>query len=343
LSWPTDTPDPRALHSLVLDFKSGIGQYSNTGQLTHLVEYPNDPTDLPADLKASAYANDLSTVRSRDLPRWTEFINITIMRSSHRLMRGFTQLVTPMPSVNTNIPTLMLEPPMNPMHQLLQQGCNNPASSASLIGQALMHLMQQQSSGPMVEPITRVSPMTSGVSVQPSPTNSPISSTDSLTTNASHLHIMPGASPPPAVDAVRSLPAIADAPFMQSTLVEQMEQAVQLTASAIPKRMRILTKSSPSAVAAALRKRAPRSSKARSAVLKKPAGNRQSVTAKLSECPPDEAGTTYILRGGKVYISLGLKCYRVMKAKGDRSGVQVLWNSYPSRLDAWHAALGLIP
>ena len=84
--WPDSEPTPAELHSLVLDLKAAIGNKVRNDALPHIVAFPLDPRDLPAELHASAYREDDQPV-SKDLPRYRHMYKSMIMRSSNKKLK----------------------------------------------------------------------------------------------------------------------------------------------------------------------------------------------------------------------------------------------------------------
>ena len=75
--------------------------------------------------------------------------------------------------------------------------------------------------------------------------------------------------------------------------------------------------------------------------MKRPAASSEFVSKVMKKPPADDSGTIHY-RGGKIYVSLSKKSYRVIPRYGIKSDTPVNWSKYPSKQEAWNAALKVI-
>ena len=74
---------------------------------------------------------------------------------------------------------------------------------------------------------------------------------------------------------------------------------------------------------------------------KRPAASSEFVSKCMKNPPADDSGTIH-WGGGKIYVSLSKKAYRVIPRYGIKSDTPVNWSKYPSKQEAWNAALKVI-
>ena len=324
----------KALYGLVVDLKTGVEPHKGK---VNIIEYPDDPANLPDDIKQSAFGDKLHTVVRKELPLFNQMCRKVVLRTNHKSIREPVATPPPAQQAGTNVVGQLLA--------MLQQHQQQPG------GVSLTYLKPPQQIEDFRRSPSPPDSQSSGMLALPwhrHQQSSPQDSQDSLPAHhyqqVVHTAADEGApAPADAVDNVR--PAYSG---NVASIVDAMEQVATGTkpskkrpAAAPPPPVM-----SPKPAAATPADVSPAKKKPR--VNKKPAAALAPLGQAVGACvrPPtpgdDLVGAIYY-NGGKIYGSTNKQEYRVIRTIGDRVDAKVKWASHGQSRDvAWTKALELI-
>ena len=331
LIWPSIKPPPKQLYAMVLDLKNALDQYNDSSN-THLLEYPLSPHDLPDDLKHRAYNNDLSTLEQKQLPNYAEYISLVICRKNHRCLQDHcasSQLThTPclpisggswpsaQPGVQHTPPMCGMAAPHVPQPSQHHTTDTNTGLS-TVLGHVLDRINHLESTQLQKLQHSNSSNarafLAGGVLSEPSTPEPDLGA--------------PQGAPKGAVHGAKSAGHDAD------------DSSTSEDAAAAKTKVGALEKLVLDACTAK-RKRGRQSDKT-DQVKKKPAASSAFVSKDMKKPPPDDSDTIH-WGGGKIYVSSRKQSYRVIPRYGIKSDTPVCWSKYPSKQEAWNAALKVI-
>ena len=348
IKWPQERPHPKACYAMVLDLKLALDQYPPC-KCTHLLQYPDDPKDLPEDIKERYYQNDFSTVTQHELVRYEEYINLVVTRGHHKLLKGHSDCAasaappTPQPRVADRKP--LPEP---------------QESGDTLLGQVLAKLSkieaQQQSSqipnapfkpafgaaapsagGAAAPPFFKKEPACTHATVMKEPEepeddgDTDDDAADAKVNSIEQQVLNAGATGAPR----RKRKAAAAKPDGKKVKAEQ-------AAAAKPDGKKVKAEKAAAAKPDGKKVKAEAGKRARkSKVMKKPAGRVYEGTKK-PPVPADDDAETIHWGGGKIYISPTKKAFRVIPKYGIKSDKPCSWKKTGNRALAWKTALTII-
>ena len=331
LIWPSTKPPPQQLYAMVLDLKNALHQYSDSSN-THLLEYPLSPHDLPDDLKHRAYNNDLSTLEQKQLPKFAEYINLVICKKNHSALQDHCAS-----SALTHKPCLPLSggswPSAQPGDQHTPPMCG---MAAPHLPQPLQHHTTDTNTGfstVLGHVLDRINNLESTQlqKLQHSKSSSAMAflaggELSEPSTPEADLGA-PQGEPKGAVPGAKSAGHDADDSSTSEdaaaakTKVGALEKLVLDAGTAKSKRGRKQVKTHQ--------------------LKKRPAASSDFVSKDMKKPPADDSGTIH-WGGGKIYVSLSKKSYRVIPKYGMKCDTPVRWSKYPSKQEAGNAALKVI-
>ena len=314
-------PNAKSLYGLVCELRVLLERYGDNHGVTYLLTYPNNPMDLPEDLKRRAYKGDFSRVYQHELPNYAGFKQLCVLRKHSKLLKDHVG------SSCNHAPSGSMQPMVQPtemQQQVMPALMGLPATAnllgatneATLLGTILGQLTaaHQQAAPPLQDKAAAAPPEAATPKL---PTFLPFKHGGLLSGSSSQAHTTGEAS------AVASAPASdAEAEENSDTEVQSMEEVDALEKMVL---------------GSCKKKRRP------AGVMKRPArvNNQVKLTKKGGKYPPpppDKEGTTYMYNNGRVYVSLTMEAYRAIPP-GTKSDYKFFWSGFPSRKDAWNAAL----